>query len=78
MSFEYRDHRGSLDDSMETVREFQSGKELVCYVHSLWGMCGDEVVRVEPFAFDKRINWYTHIVTANGHVVGFTNMGVEL
>jgi len=77
MSFKYRDHRGSLADSMETVREFQTGKELADCVHGLWGMTGEEKIEVNRFAFDKRINWDTYIVTADGSPVGMTDGPVE-
>lgn len=30
-------------------------------------------VTVEPYSFDKRINWNTHIVCVNGDAWGFTD-----
>ena len=33
----------------------------------------DGVVLVEPYTFDARIGWKTHIVTIDGNAVGFTD-----
>lgn len=76
----FREHRGSLDDSMETVIELEGKPELVdivknClngYGHDL--LINKETIRIEPYGYDKRINWDTYIITLDGYgVFGFAN-----
>lgn len=59
----YREHRGSLSDSMKTLKEFKSLEELHRHIQSVWGMD----IKVEDISFnyscyDKRINWNTYYV----------------
>lgn len=59
----YRDHRGSLSESMKTLKEFNSLEALHKHIQSIWG----EDVKVEDISFqyscyDKRINWNTYYV----------------
>ena len=72
--FLYRDHRGSLDESMKTVQQMGSLQELKDHLSPFFG---DGGVVVKPYAEDKRIGWDTHIVTHNGRGVGFTDGPVK-
>ncbi len=72
--FLYRDHRGSLVDSMKTVREMLTFNELKNHIESIHGE--GEIV-VKEYCYDGRIKWNTHIVTHDGKAVGFTNGHVE-
>jgi len=72
--FLYRDHRGMLDESMETIEEMESHADLVRHVESLYGS-GD--IEVKHYAQDDRIGWDTYIVIHNGRAVGFTNGPTE-
>ena len=77
--FKYRDHRGLLVDSMEAVKEFETKAALVEYLQGgidKYG-CGKykcQNITIEPYGFDKRIGWNTHIVHLDGYgVFGFTD-----
>jgi len=74
----YRDHRGSLAESMATVQEFEKREGLIKYLK--YDMKGFSVpfkaedLKIEKYMFDERIGWDTFIVTIeNFGVVGFTN-----
>ncbi len=71
----YRDHRGSLAESMETVQEFETGEDLVDYLKKDSSFpVFIHLVEIKHYCFDKRINWETHIVTVKGFgVMGFTD-----
>jgi len=78
----YRDHRGGLDESMATVQEFETREDLLKYISDSWDMFYVKVLdmKIEPYSYDKRIDWDTHIVTVklphtgdNYIPVGFTN-----
>jgi hypothetical protein len=67
MGFLYRDHRGSLDDSMKTVQYFRDRHRLEAYLASDLASFNAVLIRdsivVEPYASDDRIGWNdTHIV----------------
>lgn len=74
-----RQHRGGLAESMETVVEIEPTKDaLMAAVHSVLSRSGfeltDDMLHVEPYAFDSRIQWDAHIVTIDGYgVYGFTD-----
>jgi len=74
----FRWHRGSLAESMETVVEFDGSKEALFVILKSdalpWFPAIDiHDVSVEPYAFDDRIGWDTHIVTVTGGACGFTD-----
>ena len=75
----YRDHKGSLAESMKTVQEFNTKQDLFEYLKNeligVGGMITPDHVKIKYYANDKRIGWNnTHIVTIEGFgVVGFTN-----
>lgn len=73
-SFKYRDHRGSLADSMDTVQVMASLHDLERHLFPAFG--GGEIT-VEAYGYDKRIEWDTHIVCHNGRAVGFTDGPVQ-
>lgn len=81
--FKYRDHRGSLAESIETVQEFNDLQALLDYLRKTFKEFGfeftDKALKIKPYCYDKRINWDTHIVTIdNFGVVGFTNANPKL
>ena len=71
----YRDHRGSLAESMKTVQEFKTKTDLIKYLRdSLPVQFRDCYLKIKYYSLDNRINWNTHIVTVEGlGVVGFTD-----
>lgn len=79
--FLYREHRELLADSMETVQEFQNKQELIDYLQIAFGNytpIGIRDVTIEPYCYDERIGWDTHIVSLKGWgVFGFTDRKVE-
>lgn len=78
-TFKYRDHRGMLDESMKTVREFNSKQELYDYFQSIldrYHMNNLDVnnTQIKHYAFDSRIGWDNYIVSLDGWgVFGFTD-----
>ena len=78
----YRMHRGGLSESMETVTEVSSMKELICVVEKQFDAKVVDL-NIEFYGHDDRINWDSHIVTAkfdkegygrhSYYPVGFTN-----
>ncbi len=63
----YRPHRAHLDESMKEVVELHDRAALVAHVARDLGKWGYELtdadLRVEPYVFDERVGWDTHIVT---------------
>ena len=73
----YREHRGSLDDSMQTVIEVKSKAELREHILKVddWAPLAGKLT-IEKYGtkpLDERIGWDTHIVMWNKTVMGFTN-----
>lgn len=68
----YRDHRGSLDESLKTTREFTHKRELIEYLQNDLKRYAyfpkEEEFRIEPYSGDDdRIGWKdVHIVRING------------
>lgn len=76
----FREHRASLTESIETVVEIEPTLVAVTEAivkslrHFPAARVSQDRVRVEPYAFDARIGWNTHIVTLDGYgVLGFTD-----
>ena len=76
----FREHRGGLDESMATLVEVPDRAALLEYLRKLaepWPTfppISSETVHIEPYIWDSRIGWNTHIVTLDGYgVVGFTD-----
>jgi len=73
-----RNHRGQLDDSMRTVRQICNRGELIEIIRDELRPFGvsvtPEMVHVEPYGYDQRIQWDTYIVTIDGYGVwGMSN-----
>lgn len=62
----FRRHREFLDEAMKTVKEVDS-------IADIERITGYSNITIEPYGFDERINWDTHIVCENGRACGFTN-----
>jgi len=60
----YRDHRGSLSDSMNTMRDVNSIDEIKQHLNEFYNPFGKEVVDIkfEKVGFDDRVNWDTYYV----------------
>lgn len=76
----FREHRGDLAESMETVVELPDHAALLEHIRKLaepWPTFPSvtaETVHIEPCGRDERIGWNTHIVTLDGYgVLGFTD-----
>lgn len=74
----FRDHRGSLADSMATVVEVSGRDALVSLLAGRLEKYGfefaDRDLVIAPYGYDRRIDWDTHIVTIDGYgVAGFTD-----
>lgn len=73
-----RIHAGGLAESMTTLTELPPTKEAIAqYLREVWGGLSygvyPENIRVEPYGFDKRIEWDTYVVFLEGHAVAFTD-----
>jgi hypothetical protein len=80
----FREHRGGIVDSMMTEVEIEPTRDALLAVLSDKRWLGirevlkRESLRVEPYIYDERIDWDTHIVSVDGYgVVGFTDGPVE-
>lgn len=65
MKIKYREHKGSLDKSLETVQEFESLEQLKNHIQEGFKPYDRRVleIRIEKYGSrDSRINWDTHIV----------------
>ncbi len=76
----YREHRGGLSESMETVVEVSDREALLEHIRKVaqaWPTfppVTTETVHIRPYGWDERIGWDTHIVTLDGYgVLGFTD-----
>ncbi len=60
----YRDHRGSLLDSMNTEREINSVDEIKKHLNTIYSEYGKEVeeIKFKHVGFDERIDWDTYYV----------------
>jgi hypothetical protein len=62
----FRFQRGSLSDSMKTVIEVKDKKELLEVINKNlqpFGIFKEENIKIEPYCYDKRIDWDTQIVS---------------
>ena len=84
--FLFRFHRGSLEDSMNTVREIASYNHLLKIINDDWKSWGVELEKIDikPYVYDERIGWDTHIVLATEkesgktYPIGFLNQKLEI
>jgi hypothetical protein len=67
----YRDHRGGLRASMETVREIAPKIDALAIILKV----PPSAIIVEKYGdgIDERIGWDTHLVCVEGLPVGFTD-----
>lgn len=73
----YREHRGSLEDSMATRQPLdRSRAAITAYINCIYdtlNISADQLV-IKPYAHDERIGWDSYIITVEGTgVLGFTN-----
>ncbi len=87
----FRSHRGGLQDSLDTtviVKNIMQLELAILRDFENWPTTNKELeIQIEPYpmerCFDKRIGWYTHLVTANVlekdkmHPVGFLSEPLE-
>ena len=71
--FLFRCQRGSLEESMKTVIELKSFSALEDHVRQQVGVRKNAIIEVSSYIKDGRTGWDTHVVTADGMAVGFTN-----
>lgn len=72
----FREHRGSLADSLETVVTLETRADLIAHLGRVLApfKVTDQIVETRHYAFDDRIGWNTYIVVVHGHgPVGFTD-----
>ena len=69
----YREHRGSLEDSMKTIFSIKSTKKDLSQIIG----CNIEDIEVKEYGYDDRIGWNTFIVLVKGIPVGFTDGDVN-
>lgn len=65
----------SLAESMERVARVSDRAALVAYLaehYAFWGPT-QENVSIEPYGFDDRIGWDTHLVCVDGKAALFTD-----
>lgn len=60
----YRDHKGSLHDSMKTERQVSSVDEIKAHLNKFYNQFGKKVeeIKFKYVGFDDRINWETYYV----------------
>ena len=60
----FRQHRGSLSESMETTTEVNSIDDIIEIQNKAYSWCGKEVAEIKftYCDFDERINWNTYYV----------------
>ena len=71
-----RPHRGSLADAMADVREFATSAEVIDYIierESPYRVVTASDIECEPYTYDARIRWDTHLITIYGHATYFTD-----
>lgn len=60
----YRDHRGSLSDSMKTVQEVSCVEDIKRHLNEFYNEFGKSVAEIR-FSYagkDERVNWNTYYV----------------
>jgi len=67
-----RMHRGSLRESMSTVKEIPPNITAISKYLAANGFVSHRL-EVVPYSFDHRNQWDTHLVTADGAPVAWTN-----
>lgn len=84
----YRDHRSTLEESMKTIKVFESGDKMLEYLRNkvlrdyglaMFSRVLSVEVTIDPKEYtDDRIGWdRCHYVCANGQVVGMCDIEEE-
>jgi hypothetical protein len=75
----FREHRGGLKESMGTEFAFEHLWQLFAHIdtilmsYGVWDTHASQI-KIEPYAWDHRIGWDTHVVVITGYgVIGFTD-----
>ncbi len=78
--FKYREFRDYISDSMKTVREFETIKELADHLQAEVDKYGPEMIDCSKITFEKygegiddRIGWDDYAVYVDGCLFGFTD-----
>ncbi len=58
----FRFHRGGLDESLQTVTIIESFDHLWAHIKLNWDV-EPILLRIEPYIYDYRIDWNTHLVS---------------
>jgi len=72
----FRQQRGSLDASMETVKEVKT-------LDDVWNLIDlkdfgiKKDLSIKHYCYDKRINWNTFIISNSKSVIGFSNQNLK-
>lgn len=70
----YRQHRGSFNESMETVITVNSLDELVSHLNSdMMFFITKQSIKFKNIGIDKRNGWKTYMVFTDDMVAGYTN-----
>lgn len=76
----FREHKGSLEDSLQTIKEIDSLKDIQFIISDKYFHPVSDL-KSEYYFYDGRISWDTYIITAMLEeirvVVGFTKGDVE-
>ena len=75
----FREHRGNLEESIKTAKEFNNGSELIDYLKEKFKV---EKVKSSPYFqhYDCRVDWKkTHIITIDPGpgVLGFSDKPIN-
>jgi hypothetical protein len=65
----------TIDEAMKHVREVKTKAELMAFLRDEWlaTEATDENVTIEPYGYDKRIGWDTHLLCIDGKAALFTD-----
>src|SRR4030095_7564651 len=65
----------TIDEAMKHVREVKTKAELMAFLRDEWLATEetDENVPIEPWRYDARIGWNTHILCIDGQAALFTD-----
>ncbi len=76
----FREHKGSLEDSLQTIVEVENLKDIQRIVNDKYFHPVLDL-KTEYYTYDKRIDWDTYIITAmleeTRIVIGFTKGDIE-
>lgn len=74
MKIKYREHRGSFEESMDTVVDVSDMEDLIKYIKNKQPYLDtSKNIEIEYYGIDYRNNWITFMVTVDGKVAGFTD-----